>query len=228
MILRPLLNYALLPVLSTSLVYATMASTLMFVSGCGGSREGNVKASPTLKSIQQSREEIVETKNDIGKTLANLNLLVHQADLKKSFNDFSEGLEDVREHDEDLARQRVKIEENGNEYVMQWQSEMAHFSNDDLKKSSIDRQAAVKNKFAQINSAYKQLDDVFDPFIKNLTEIQMALRNDLTSTSAQSMRPVYQAATAQGENVQAKANELIAHLNDLGSSLSSVPSSATK
>lgn len=228
MIMRPLLNYALLPVLSTTLVYATMASTLLFVGGCGDSREGNVKASPTVKVVQQSREEIVEARNDIGKTLANLNFLVHQADLKKSFNDFSSGLEDVRAHDENLARQRVKIEESGNEYVMQWQSEMAHFSNDDLKKSSIDRQTAVKNKYAQVTASYKQLDDVYDPFIKNLTEIQMALRNDLTSASAQSMRPVYQAATTQGENVQAKANELLAQLDDLASSLSSVPGSVAK
>ncbi len=228
MTMRPLLRYALFPVLSTSLVYAISASTLIFVSGCADSREGNVKASPTVKSIKESREEVVEAKNDIGKALANLNLLVHQADIKKSFKDFTDGLEDIREHEETLTSQRLQMEKNGDQYVKQWQSEMAHFSNDDLKKASIDRQTAVKTKFAETTAAYKQLDEVYEPFIKNLTEIQMALRNDLTSASAQSMRPVYQAAITQGETVQGKADELLARLDDLGSSLSSVPGSTTK
>lgn len=225
---RPVIRLALIPMLSTCLGFGMAASGMLILGGCSDSREGNERANSTVKSIKQSREEIVEAKNEIGKTLANLNLLVHQADLKKSFSDFSEGLENIRDHEETVKKQRLKMEENGNEYIKEWQVEIAQFSNDELKKSSIDRQASVKKKFAATTAAYKELDEVYEPFIKNLTEIQMALRHDLTPASAQNLRPVSESATTEGEKVQSKADALLALLDDLRSSLSSEPANTSK
>ena len=225
---RPVLRFALIPMLTTCVGFGLTASSLILLGGCSENREGNERAKSTVKSIKQSREEIVESKNEIGKTLANLNLLVHQADLKKSFAEFSDGLENIRDHEQNVKKQRLKMEENENEYIKEWQVEIAHFSNDELKKSSIDRQASVKKKFAETTTAYKELDELYEPFIKNLSEIQLAMRHDLTPAAAQNMRPVAESATTEGEKVQAKADSLLSNLDDLRSSLSSEPNNSSK
>jgi len=196
-------------------------ASLLVLSGCVDNREGNVRAKSTVKSIKESRVEIVEAKNEIGKSLVNLNQLIHQVDLKKSFTDFTEVLGEIKDREANVRKQRVKMEENSNEYIKEWQLEIAQFSNDELKKSSIDRQAEVKKKFAETTVVYKELNEVYEPFIKNLTEIQLALRNDLTPASIKNVRPVIESATKEGEKVQAKADDLIVQLDDLNASLSS-------
>lgn len=227
MLHRPFIHCALVPIFASSLACGLAASGLI-LSGCSENREGNVRANPTVKTIKQSREEIVEAKNEIGKSLATLNQLVHQADLKKSFSEFSDELENIRDREANVRKQRLKMEENGNEYIKEWQAEIAQFSNNDLKKSSIDRQTEVKHKFSETTESYKKLDEVYEPFIKNLTEIQVELRNDLTPASAQNIRPVVDAATTEGEKVQAQADILISQLDDLNASLSSVTGDAKK
>lgn len=207
--------------LASGIIVGCAGSGLIILGGCSENREGNVRAQSTVKSIKESRLEIIEAKSEIGKSLVTLNQLVHQVELKKSFSDFTEILEDVKDREENVREQRLIMEENSNEYIKEWQLEIAQFSNDDLKKSSIDRQAEVKNKFAETTVIYKELNDVYEPFIKNLTEIQLALRNDLTPASILNVRPVIESATKEGEKVQSKADAVIAQLEDLNDSLSS-------
>lgn len=207
--------------LASSIIIGCAGSGLITLGGCSDNREGNVRAQSTVKSIKESRLEIIEAKSEIGKSLVTLNQLVHQVELKKSFSDFTEILEDVKDREENVRKQRLKMEENSNEYIKEWQIEIAQFSNDELKKSSIDRQAEVKHKFAKTTEIYKELNDVYEPFIKNLTEIQLALRNDLTPASIQNVRSVIESATTEGEKVQSKADALIVQLDDLNASLSS-------
>lgn len=204
------------------------ASGLIFLSGCSENREGNVRAQSTVKSIKESRLELVEAKNEIGKSLVALNQVVHQVEIKKSFSEFTEVLEDIKDREKNVRKQRIKMEENSNEYIKEWQLEIAQFSNDDLKKSSIDRQAEVKKKFSETTVIYKELNEVYGPFIKNLTEIQLALRNDLTPASIQNVRPVIESASDDGEKVQAKADAVLAQLDDLNASLSSETGGTTK
>ena len=214
--------------LASGIIIGSAGSGLIILGGCSENREGNVRAQSTVKSIKESRLEIIEAKSEIGKSLVTLNQLVHQVELKKSFSDFTEILEDVKDREKNVRKQRLKMEENSNDYIKEWQLEIAQFSNDDLKKSSIDRQAEVKKKFAETTVSYKELNDVYEPFIKNLTEIQLALRNDLTPASIQNVRPVIESATTEGEKVQSKADALIAQLDDLNASLSSETSRSPK
>ena len=218
---RPLTTCALVPMLATCLGFGITASSLILLSSCSENREGNVRAKSTVKSIKESRAEIVEAKNEIGKSLVNLNQLMHQVDLKKTFSEFTDTVDDIKDQEKNVSKQHVKMDENSNEYIKEWQLEIAQFSNDELKKSSIDRQAEVKKKFAATTAIYKELDEVYKPFTKNLSEIQLALSHDLTTASIESVRPVIESATKDGEKVQEKADALVAQLDDLNASLSS-------
>lgn len=140
--------------LATGIIFGCTASSVIMLGGCSENREGNVRAQSTVKSIKESRSEIVEAKSEIGKSLVTLNQMVHQVELKKSFSEFTEVLEDIKDREKSVRKQRMKMEENSNEYIKEWQLEIAQFSNDDLKKSSIDRQAEVKKKFAETTVIY--------------------------------------------------------------------------
>lgn len=226
--LHSYISGTLASLLASGIIIGSAGSGLIILGGCSENREGNVRAQSTVKSIKESRQEIVEAKSEIGKSLVTLNQVVHQVELKKSFSEFSEVLEDIKDREKNVRKQRLKMEENSNEYIKEWQLEIAQFSNDDLKKSSIDRQAEVKKKFAQTTEIYKELNDVYKPFIKNLTEIQLDLRNDLTPASIQNIRPIVESSTKDGEKVQDKADALIVQLDDLNASLSSETSRTTK
>ncbi len=227
MLLRPTASRLFTPLFATCIGTGMALSAIGF-SGCSDRHEGNERASSTVSSIKQSRAEIVEAKNEIGTASANLNLIIHQADLKPAFDGFTDNVAKIKTQEKRMRTQREKMQANSEEYLREWQTEVAQFSNDDLKRANIDRQADVKKQFAETTRAYQELNDLYTPFLKNLSEIQLSLSHDLTPAEAKSIKPVAETAMADGEKVQAKADDLIAKLDTLSASFSSVNRAATK
>ena len=113
------------------------------------------------------------------------------------------------------------MQENSDTYIAKWQLDASKFLNDDLRHSSIDRQAAVKQHFTDVTKAYAQLEAEYRPFITTLTEIEAALANDLTAASVDSVKPVSAKAVTDGGKVQMQIDEVIRQLDALIGSLSS-------
>ena len=198
---------------------ASVLTVGLLMGGCA-SDSGNARAHPTITSVADSRQEIVDAKTDIAKTVSSLSLINHGADLTKSYDEFSANLKNTERSEQRVRDQRERLKAHEAEYINQWQQDSAKYTDDDLRKSSVDRQAAVKKRFADIEASYADLAKLYEPFHAKLADIQGALRNDLTQDAVRSVRPTIDSATEQADGIQAKADDLIKQLDELNASLS--------
>lgn len=201
------------------LLFLTVAS-VAFVTGCADHREGNVHAQSTVLGAKESREDLIAAKAEIGKAIADLDLIRRHGDLKPAFRAFSDDLEALRKREKAVRSEREAMEADSDAYIAQWQLEGAQYSNDELRKSSIDRQAAVKLRFKEVTKAYRALEDQFKPFITTLTELKGSLSNDLTASSVDAIKPVAATAVADGEKVQTQIDEVVSQLDAMIAGLS--------
>jgi Protein of unknown function (DUF2959) len=189
-------------------------------SGCAGNRDGNVRAHSTVASVDHSRDELVQAKAEINKALLDLGSISNHVDLKKSYADFSDDIEVVKKREARVRDERAQTEKDRTAYLAKWQENAAQFTNDDLRRSSIDRQAAVKQQFLDVDKAYSELEESYRPFITNLSEVHADLANDLTPAAVDSIKPVVAKITADGSKVQEKIDAVINQLAQLNASLS--------
>lgn len=209
------------PVLVPFLLLAVVGVTC--VTGCADHRDGNVHAQSTVSGAKESRQDLIAAKAEIGKTVTDLDLISRHGDLKPAFHAFSDDLDALRKREKAVRSEREGMEADSDAYIAQWQSEGAQYSNDDLRKSSIDRQAAVKQRFKEVTKAYRVLEDQFKPFITTLTELQGSLANDLTPSAVDAIKPVAATAVSDGEKVQAQIDDVITQLDAMIAGLSTDP-----
>lgn len=197
------------------------------VTSCNDHRDGNVHAQSTVSGAKDSRRDLVAAKAEIGKTITDLDLISRHGELKPAFRSFSDDLDALRKREKAVRTEREGMEADADAYIAQWQLEGAQYSNDELRKSSIDRQAAVKQQFKEVTKAYRTLEDQFKPFITTLTELQGSLANDLTSSSVDAIKPVAATAVSDGEKVQAQIDNVITQLDAMIAGLSPDTTGAT-
>ncbi len=190
------------------------------ISSCAGNRDGNVQAHATVASADQSRQELTQAKVEINKALSDLSLINDHVDLKKSYADFSDDLEVVKKRELRVKKEREQTTEDSKAYMAKWQADAGKFTNDDLRRSSIDRQAAVKQEFTEVDKAYQELEESYRPFITNLSEVHSALGSDLTPAAVDSIKPVATNIATDGAKVQEKINAVVKQLDQLNASLS--------
>ena len=199
-----------------------------FVTGCANNRDGNAHARSTVSSATDSRQELVAAKAEIGKAITDLDLITRHGDLKPAFAAFSDDVAAVQKREKTVRSERETMEANSDAYIKEWQGSGAQYTNDDLRKSSIDRQAAVKQRFADVTKSYRDLEEQYRPFITTLSELQNSLANDLTSAAVDTVKPVAATAVSNGEKVQTQIDVVIGQLDGMISSLSAGTPDATK
>lgn len=212
------------PSASRSLIALVLGAGLLAggagLTGCGSS-EGNARAKPTISSAAESRQELVDAKTNIGKTIVSLNQVTHEIELQKSYAAYADNLTATKRSEANVREQRDEMRKNSAEYIRKWQEDSAQYTSDDLRAASTERQKAVKTRFADIETTYEQLSKLYEPLNVKLTEIQSVLANDLTPDAARAVRPSAEEAGKQADEVQAKVDELIKQLDELNASLSS-------
>lgn len=205
----------IVPAIALALGYLTLGT------GCASSRDGNPQAKATVTSAKDSRQELVEAKGEISKAIADLDQISSHGDLKVAYRAFSTDIDAVKSREKRVKHEREQMETNQQAYITQWQQDGSKLTNDDLRRSSIDRQAAVKQHFTEVTASYRELEDDYRPLITTLGELQAALANDLTPAAVDAIKPVADTVTSDGAKVQSRINDVIGKLDSLITSLSS-------
>ena len=213
--------HLLIPLLAAAIGCATLST------GCA-ERDGNVQARSTVTSATDSRLELVQAKAEIGKAITDLQLIGNQGELKQAYVAFSDDLAAVQSREKRVKSERERMEADSQAYITRWQADAAQFSNDDLRRSSIERQASVKKRFAEVTAGYRDLEAQYRPFITNMSELQKSLSSDLTPAAVESVKPVITTTVADGGKVQAQIDVVTGQLDGLVSSLKTGAPDAAK
>ena len=197
----------------------------VLLTGCASKNEGQGTATTESKKavsgLKETRQELVKAKTEVNDAVAALDKLSAGTNLPQSYKEYSTAVSDVQAAG-DRARTRAQaMRENGREYVAKWEKEMDQISSPELRAGAADRRQKVKAHYDEVVNVGRSVREAYQPFLKDLQDIQRALANDLTPGGVSAAQAAITKAKAEGATLNERIDALIAKLDEISGGMSS-------
>jgi ABC-type transporter Mla subunit MlaD len=186
---------------------AALLGLCMLLSG-GCSSNGQDRAQTTVAGLQDTRKEIGDVHTQVDKVLAAMNAMQGSNDLKTAFSKFSDEVDNTQSEAEDVKSKVQDMKDNSAVYIKKWQDEMSSITDPNLKSIANARQAAVQQRFSDIQGKYEAAKDAYKTFYGDLTSLRTYLSNDLTPDAVAAAKPSFDKANADGATLHAKGKDV--------------------
>lgn len=114
------------------------------------------------------------------------------------------------------------MQAKGAAYFAKWDQEFANIQNEDIRKRSIAQKETVTKQVDKIRTAYAEVDITRRPLMADLTDIQTALKADLTRAGLDAVKPVAKKANKDAEPLTKAVDKLVEESKTLGFVMSAV------
>ncbi len=212
-----------------SMSYRTPAlaliSGLLCLSFAGCSTSPKTQNVAATEGIQAVVKELDASRDDIDTVLSAIDQLRAAGDMKAAFANYTAGVENVRKGGQRVRERREAMQARRDEYITQWQRELETIENPEVKAALIERKKKVAANYDKIATDVSAVRDDYDPFVKNLEEIEKALTLDLNSAGVAALKQPLDQARVDGVRLQASIATLQGELNAIIGRMS--PATAT-
>lgn len=201
-------------------IYVLFCLAMVFaVAACsttGMQRSEEVQS--TMQTVDNDIKRIIVQLDAIG---ASLNELTKpgQADMKASFDLFSKNASKIKEMQQDFAEHAREMEESGEAYFSEWDSDAQNYDNPDIQRQSDERREALGetyDKIAENNIGVKQ---AFRNYVSDINEIERFLSNDLTSDGIDSISRIADQVVDNGAHLKNELQDLQDAIEDARSEM---------
>lgn len=185
--------------------------------GCSSSGEKAVSRSEkTVDSVGDFRKEVADAGTQLDKTMASLDGVMNASgDRKKAFETYMKDVEKLRKQGEDAKARSDDLNSRAKEYVAKWQKDVSNVSNPELKAQADARRAQIQDRIGAVQSNARAAGDAYRPLMKELTDIQTVLANDLTAANVQGVAPVAAQARQHAAELRKSLDGFVAELDSL-------------
>jgi len=181
------------------------------------STTGYKKAEGTASKITQTRTELTNASRQIDTTLNSLTSLI-SADSTNAdalFKQFSTNIDAIEAQATKVRKTVDSMHAQGAEYFAAWEQDSALFQNPDLKAQADKRRLELQNDYAQINAYLKATAEAYQPFDKDLRDVERFLSNDLTPAGRASISAPLQRITTEGHVTQKAIDNAISVMDQV-------------
>jgi TolA-binding protein len=188
-------------------VKASLAAGLVvtvLLAGCSTPASLPPKVSAGLNGLQ------------IEKTVGALKDLMSkpQADYSSQFESFSHELDILKEKVEQARQQRVTTETVVEEQFLTWDENLKELKNEESRALAAGRRAATEATYSEIQQKIAELRKVGKPFMTDLTDTRLYLKDDLSKEGLQTMTPTVERIYERKSQVIDRLDAVIEALNN--------------
>ena len=180
-------------------------TTVFAVTACsttGMQRSEDVQS--TLQTVDNDIKLVVVQLDAIGASLDELTK-PGQADLKISFDLFSENASKIKKMEQDFAKHAGQMEDAGKAYFAEWDKNSQQYDNSDIQERSNERRAVLGQTYDKIAQNNVGVKEVFKTYVSDINEIERFLSNDLTRDGIDSITTISDKVVNNGTHLK---NEL--------------------
>ena len=182
---------------------ALLATVLAATTGCSSS--GRIEeGDKAIEGFEATRARLQTAQQQVDQTLASLDKLAAGGDMRKTYNNYCDNVDELDEAGKKAAKRAQKMRENMQEYVAKWQSEMEQMTDPSIKAGLAQRRAAVSANFDRVRATAQEARAAYDPFMARLQEIRKALSIDLSPNALPGLKPAMDQARTQGKTLKQK------------------------
>jgi hypothetical protein len=203
----------------TLVVMCGVASGILS-TGCSSNDNGRTaESNKATTSMKDTRTELVKAKGQVNNAVAALDKLSAGGNLQQNFKTYTAAVKDVQTAGDKARARATAMKENGRAYVAKWEKEMDQVSNPELRAGAAARRQKIKANYESILASGRSVRDAYQPFLKDLQDIQRALASDLTPGGVSAAAPAIDKTKSEGMALNERIDALIAKLDDVSSGM---------
>jgi len=189
-------------------------------TGCASDDNGRTaESNKATTSLKDTRAELVKSKTEVNDAVTALDKLSAGGNLQQNFKTYSAAVKDVQTAGDKSRARATAMKENGRAYVAKWEKEMDQVSNPELRAGAAARRQKVKANYESILTSGRSVRDAYQPFLKDLQDIQRALASDLTPGGVTAAAPAIDKTKGEGMALNERIDALIAKLDDVSNGM---------
>jgi Protein of unknown function (DUF2959) len=204
-----------------SLAFFTMLllGTAAFLGGCATT--GMNRSVKTSNSIQEVDSEIRKIIVQIDVTGTALDSLVkaENANLKKSFNTYSDNLAKLDSEGKRVIKRMEEMKSRSTEYFAEWEKQGDTFTNPQIRELSDQRRNKLAEIYARVPAANTGIKGAYLDYLTDLKEIQMYLSNDLTPKGVEAIAPIAKKTVQDRDALTTSLKPVISALDEIKAEL---------
>ncbi|MEO8629940.1 MAG: DUF2959 family protein [Betaproteobacteria bacterium] len=167
------------------------------------------------EAAQSARDvsgDIRATNAQIDATLASLDSLMSAdgSQLQPAFDRYSADVARMRTQAERINGDAADMRKQSQAYLTNWEKQHNEIQNQEVRNTSEQRRQTVMDRVQTVQASYDGSRTSLDQFIRNLDDVRIALRNDLTARGAAAIAQtnVVKNAHTNGNNVKNSLQEV--------------------
>jgi hypothetical protein len=200
--------------------FVTLGLAFVLAAGCKSS--GPDRLDNVVRGLKNTRDGLLQGQKQIDTMSAALGQLVttQPANLRPAFDKFTSELSNTQSMAADIRSRADAMKARGAEHLAAWEAEMATISNPQIRALSEERRRAVREKIDSLAGNMRGARESFQPFMKDLEDIQKMLSNDLTGTGVATIKPIADGAIVHKDKVQQHLSAVTKELDEIATALS--------
>lgn len=199
------------------LIASAALATTLSGGGCSSSGSQAVKRSEkTVDSLSEFRSQVIAAGAQLDRTMSSLDGVINaSSDRKKAFERYMKEVAALKKQGDEAKSRADDLRARSREYVAKWQKEVSSVSNPELKAQAEARRARVQDRMDEIEADAAAAKDAYVPLMKNLTDIQTVLANDLSAAGVQGVAPVAASARQDAAALKKSLDAFVVELDNV-------------
>ncbi|BAM02946.1 DUF2959 family protein [Phycisphaera mikurensis] len=208
--------------LPVAAVMVALSAALLLLPGCGGGKSAGgapeiANASQALTSLRVLREDLANGQGRLFTMAETLREATAPQDLALGpwFNRYRSQREGVRDLAMSLREGYANLQNAERVYISTWEQDLAAIADPELRQQSVDRRAALRDRFGRLGNDLDNTKQSFQPLLQQLSDLEVFLKNDLTATGVRQVRDRLEKAGSESEALGGKVSSDLAQLDSL-------------
>jgi chromosome segregation ATPase len=211
--------------MKTLLGVALVALLSQAMLGCKSTDQGATTGTATTRVADQ----VDLAGRQLESTITALKDLVEKpGDLPKQRSVFDAAFANLNATSTSLASNAAKMRTDSTQYFSEWNAQVQAMQNEDVRERSEDRRKAMEASFNKLDGQCQETRTALDKVVLDLKDIQTALKNDLTPSGIDALKPSVKKVDKAAASVSEALKELGAKAREIGDGMrQSGPHAAT-
>jgi hypothetical protein len=177
-------------------------------------------AGQTTAGMSQTRTQLMRGQQQLQATMAALAAVqAPGSNVQQTLAKLGQEIAATEQVAKVISDQSRDMQARAEEYRAKWVEEAAELSSLELRVAAARRSALVRERFAGISQMMTQVSEAYQPFMRDLKELQTYLVNDSTPAAVSAASGFFQKTTASGQTLTTRLDALVTEVNSLAAEL---------
>lgn len=194
------------PLTRASFALVVTASAFGLV-GCK-SMSGHDRSTATVATITELTAEFETGRAQVEATLESLTKISATAatDPRPAFTSYSKNVSALQKTGARAIKRSASLRKQASKHYDAWEAGLAKMTSKTLKETAASRLAAAKERFDELDEALRATGDAYKPFMAELTDLRVALDQDLNPSGIKALSGAMSKVKKMGASLMKKGD----------------------